>query len=119
RSRSVGGRFRCEVPERPATSCAFVVQGGSAKKTAGTEELGSADSEPEEGDPPLFRAAEIARGARPQPRENAPCTLGQEGPVHGASVGSGSVAPAGLACAGLRPHFLPVKFPRPVILLLA
>ena len=39
--------------------------------------------------------------------------------VHGAGVGSGSVAPAGLACADLRPHFLPVKFPRPVVLLLA
>src|SRR2546422_8406373 len=34
-------------------------------------------------------------------------------------MGSGSVAPAGLACAGLRPNFLPVKFPRPVVLLLA
>ena len=27
--------------------------------------------------------------------------------------------PAGLACTGLRPHFLPVRFPRPVVLLLA
>src|SRR6266571_2569220 len=27
--------------------------------------------------------------------------------------------PAGLACAGLRPHFLRVRFPRPVVLLLA
>src|SRR5216683_1426811 len=29
------------------------------------------------------------------------------------------MTPAGLACAGLRPHFLPVKFPGPVVLVLA
>src|SRR2546425_7287600 len=31
-SRSGGGWFRCEVPERAAASRAFVVQGGAAKK---------------------------------------------------------------------------------------
>src|SRR5256885_8917331 len=29
------------------------------------------------------------------------------------------IARAGLACTGLRPHILPVRFPRPVVLLLA
>src|SRR5258708_14570705 len=29
------------------------------------------------------------------------------------------MTPAGLACAGLRPHFAPMKFPNPVVLLLA
>src|SRR3989442_15959018 len=31
----------------------------------------------------------------------------------------GALTPAALACAGPRPHLLPVRFPRPVVLLLA
>ncbi|SRR5712691_5507259 len=86
RSRSGGGRLRCQVQERPAASRTFVVQGGAAKKSASPEELGSADPEPEEGDPPLLRAAEISGSARTQPRKSAACTIRQEGTLHGAGV---------------------------------
>src|SRR6058998_2802383 len=98
----MGKGFRCaSASSRPSASCtalrrhrgddglllrAFVVQGGSAKKSASPEELGSADPGPEEGDPPLLRAAEISGGARPQPRKGAACTIRQEAALHGAGV---------------------------------